>query len=399
MPDLMYNSSKLAWLNTTPVQTIFKLLSQNGGEGRIVGGAVRDYLLGVKIGDVDYCSTHTPNQVIELAKVNNIRYVESGIKYGTITLLIAGQNFEVTSLREDVKTDGRHAVVVYGVDFVKDAMRRDFTFNALYMSADGQIHDPLKTGIADVKQAKIKFIGNADQRIKEDYLRILRYFRFIARFGLNIDQTDYKQISALVGGLNQLSAERLLNEFTRIYSSEHIILALKMMEDCNIFQQLFKTNLELSIVEYIKDNELEFEDKWLVQLYATLPNLSVKQWVKTLKISNKQQKIVTSLKWDAGIVVLNTIQLAKLIYKNSKKIVMHNLIINAAKQNYNITKLRQKLNFVNQFNTPTFPVKGQDLLNIGFKPGAELGTCLKTLENLWLESQFILTKTNLLAKV
>ncbi|MBL1240615.1 MAG: CCA tRNA nucleotidyltransferase [OCS116 cluster bacterium] len=387
------------WLMAKNIQSVFKLLKKNGGQGRIVGGAVRDHLLGVAIGDIDFCSTHTPQQLIEIAQQNNVRYIETGVKYGTVTLIINHQPFEVTSLREDVETNGRHAKVVYGTSFEKDAMRRDFTFNALYMDANGQAFDPLGTGIRDLADRKVKFIGNAKQRIEEDYLRILRYFRFIARFGFEYDQEDYAQIPQLVTGLTQLSAERLLVEFKRIYESKFLIEALGLMCDCKIFEQLFKTKAVLNKLEYLQNTTLTNKNIWLIRFRLSVPHVDSQIIVKRLKPSRKDQKILNQLNQLNHILSLNDVQLAREIYRHGHDMIADNLIHFAAETNFNFEFLQQKLSFVKGFEIPTFPIKGADLFDLGFEAGPQMGQKIKQLESMWLESGFKLSKQDLLTAI
>lgn len=387
------------WLKAKNIQTVFQLLSQNGGEGRIVGGAVRDHLLGVEIGDVDFCSTHTPEKLIEIAKQNNIRFIETGVKYGTVTLIIDHQNFEVTALREDVETDGRHTKVIYGTDFKRDAMRRDFTFNALYMDADGQISDPLERGVKDLKQRQIKFIGKASMRIEEDYLRILRYFRFIARFGFDYDADDYAQIPKLVSGLDQLSAERLLTEFKRIYKGEFLIQALGLMAECKIFEQVFGCSVQLGALNYLQENKLNFDYIWLVQLKLSLPNLDVEKLAQILKLSNKDQKILNKLNQLDNILQIDDSEMGQNIYLHGKAKLTQNLVYFAAEMNFNFERLQQKLDFVGQFEIPIFPIKGEDLFELGFQAGPKMGQKMKQLETDWLNSNFTLTKPSLLKAI
>lgn len=387
------------WLNAQNIQKVFKLLAQNNGEGRIVGGAVRDHLMGVEIGDIDFCSTHRPEELIKIAKNNKIRYVETGVKYGTVTLILDGKPFEVTSLRQDVETDGRHAKVIYGTDFKQDAMRRDFTINALYIDAQGKIYDPLGSGLTDLRHRKIKFIGNAAKRIEEDYLRILRYFRFIARFGFEYEQADFTQIKNLVSGLDQLSAERLLAEIKGIYQGEFLIHALQLMAECEIFNQIFKTQVSQDRVQYLQENRLRLKNIWLIRFRLSLPNLSIETAIKRLKPSNKHQKILNQMNQLPEILQINQNELSKLIYQNGKQMIAQNLVYFAAETNFDFATLQQKLAHVEQFDIPTFPINGADLFAKGFKAGPEMGQKIKQLENLWLSSDFSLTKWALLKAI
>lgn len=172
-------SGKADWLKAKPLQALFKALNRDGGEARVVGGAVRNTLLGTKVSDVDLATTHLPQDTVRLANEAGFKPVPTGIEHGTITVVVQGHPFEVTTLRQDIETNGRHAKVAFGTDWKADAERRDFTINALYVTADGGVIDDVG-GLADIESRTLRFIGDAEQRIREDYLRILRFFRFFA---------------------------------------------------------------------------------------------------------------------------------------------------------------------------------------------------------------------------
>ncbi len=170
-------SGKADWLKSKPLQALFKALNRDGGEARVVGGAVRNTLLGSSVSDVDLATTHLPQDTVRLANEAGFKPVPTGIDHGTITVVVQGHPFEVTTLRQDIETNGRHAKVAFGTDWKADAERRDFTINALYVTADGAVIDDVG-GLADIESRTLRFIGDAEQRIREDYLRILRFFRF-----------------------------------------------------------------------------------------------------------------------------------------------------------------------------------------------------------------------------
>src|SRR4051812_41086197 len=221
------------WFTAEPVQRVFALLAKEGAEARVVGGAARNALMGVPVVDVGgggartafggvrgvavfFPTTATPDAVTRLAEAARIKTVPTGIDHGTVTLVLHGQPFEVTTLREDVATDGRHAKVRFGSDWTADAQRRDFTVNALSVDGDGTVHDPLG-GYADVVAGRIRFIGDADRRIAEDRLRILRFFRFNAEYGRgDVDPLGLSAATRAGGGLRELSAERIGQEMRRL---------------------------------------------------------------------------------------------------------------------------------------------------------------------------------------
>lgn len=208
-------SDKAEWLKSPPLRALFDALNRDGGEARVVGGAVRNSLLGTKVSDVDLATTHLPQDTMRLVKDAGFKPVPTGIEHGTVTVVVQGRPFEVTTLRTDIETNGRHAKVVFGTDWQKDAERRDFTINALYAKADGTIVDHVG-GLADIETRTLRFIGDAEARIREDYLRILRFFRFFAWYGSGRPEADGLRASArLKDGLNQLSAERVWVELSR----------------------------------------------------------------------------------------------------------------------------------------------------------------------------------------
>ncbi len=211
----------LSALSLPSLRRALALLDAEGEETRLVGGAVRDLLLGLPPGDFDLATTATPETVIARAKAAGVPFIPTGLAHGTVTLIVEGRPLEVTTLREDVDTDGRHAKVRFGRDFAADARRRDFTINALSLDASGRVHDSVG-GLADLEAGRVRFIGEARRRIAEDYLRILRFLRFSARFGDGgLDAEGFVACSAGRAGLAQLSAERVRAELLKILVARH----------------------------------------------------------------------------------------------------------------------------------------------------------------------------------
>src|SRR5215469_8212869 len=208
------------WLTTGPTSRVLRLLNANGEEARVIGGAVRNALLNIPVGDIDIATTAVPDEVIRRARSAGIKSVPTGIEHGTVTLVINAQPFEVTTLREDTETFGRKARVAFGRDWVGDARRRDFTMNALSASPDGVVHDYVG-GLADIAERRVRFIGDPKQRIEEDYLRILRFFRIHAAFGAGeVDRAGYFACIAARAGLASLSAERVRMEVLKLLVAE-----------------------------------------------------------------------------------------------------------------------------------------------------------------------------------
>ncbi len=227
-----------AWLEREETQAVFDALQGHGIETRAVGGAVRNTLLGLAVTEIDLATTAVPEEVMALAAKAGLKAVPTGIDHGTVTLVASGVPFEVTTLRRDVETFGRHARIAYTKDWKEDARRRDFTLNALYADRDGQVFDPLG-GYADLRAGQVRFIGDAEERIKEDYLRILRFFRVHAYYGKGpLDPAGLAAAVRLRGGLDQLSAERVGAELRRILIAPQAAGAVKALYDYGLLTGL-----------------------------------------------------------------------------------------------------------------------------------------------------------------
>src|SRR5438876_4673968 len=227
------------WLRSGPTARVLELLNGNGEEARVVGGAVRNALLKIPTGDIDIATTAAPDEVIRRAKAAGIKSVPAGIEHGTVTLLDDAHPFEVTTLREDTETFGRKAKVAFGRDWVRDAERRDFTINGLSVDAEGVVHDHVG-GLADIAAKRVRFIGDAGQRIAEDYLRILRFFRMNASYGAGEpDRAGYLACIGGRAGLADLSAERIRMEMLKLVVANGALVAVTAMADGGLLLPIF----------------------------------------------------------------------------------------------------------------------------------------------------------------
>src|SRR6202048_361377 len=227
------------WLKSGPAARVLGLLNGDGEEARVVGGAVRNALLKIPLGDIDIATTALPDEVVRRAKAAGIKTVPTGIDHGTVTLVVEAQPFEVTTLREDTETFGRKAKVAFGRDWVRDAERRDFTINGLSVDADSVVHDHVG-GLEDIAARRIRFIGDPDQRIAEDYLRILRFFRFHAAYGAGEpDRAGYLACVAARAGLATLSAERVRMEMLKLMVAQGAPSAITAMADGGLLLPIF----------------------------------------------------------------------------------------------------------------------------------------------------------------
>ncbi|MCC2113317.1 MAG: CCA tRNA nucleotidyltransferase, partial [Hyphomicrobiales bacterium] len=224
------------WLHDAALQAVLEMLDSDGEEARIVGGAVRNALIGEPIGDVDIATTALPDEVLRRAAAAGLKAVPTGIDHGTVTVVSGGHGFEVTTLRRDVETHGRHATVAFGRDWAEDAHRRDFSMNAIYADREGRLHDPV-AGYADALARHVRFIGDATTRIREDYLRILRFFRFHAAYGRgDPDREGFLAAIRERDGLRRLSAERIGAEMRRLVTAPRAPETVQIMSEAGLLE-------------------------------------------------------------------------------------------------------------------------------------------------------------------
>ncbi|MDG1708340.1 MAG: CCA tRNA nucleotidyltransferase, partial [Emcibacteraceae bacterium] len=258
----MLNIASEKWLQNKELRKVMNALGADDGNAKIVGGAVRDALVNIywnkkrKIGDVDIASKLTPAENIERLNVAGIKVVPTGIDHGTVMAVIGKKTFEITTLRRDVTTDGRHAEVEFTQDWVEDAKRRDFTINAFYLDLDGTVYDPLD-GFADLKAAKIRFIGNARERIKEDALRILRLFRFSSEFEVGgVDEDGLLASVELKAMIRDLSGERIWQEFSKIITSKRALQVIPVLNAVGLLDEILPMHVNYDkFLKYVKSQK------------------------------------------------------------------------------------------------------------------------------------------------
>lgn len=371
---------------------------------RIVGGAVRNFLLNKDINDFDLSTTFSPQETINILQKNNIKAIPTGIKFGTITAIINNRTFEITSTREDIKTDGRHAEVKFTKSFEIDSKRRDFTFNALYLDFNNNLFD-YHNGVDDLKKGKIKFIGNAEKRIQEDYLRILRFFRFFCYYGIFLDNEGLKYAIKYKDKLNLISGERIKTEMFKILISNYAINTLNRMYLSGILEII--TNIKkfdflnlqylYSIKQFI-NTEISAE----LTLSLLLNNIDELNILKDKwKLSKKENTKIFNLLQHKNDNLYNEKNIRELLFIHEKSFIKELIVLNAIlkckinPQNY----INNLLIYLDKTNIPIFPINGNDLENIGIKNKKDYGKILLDLKNEFIKSDFKLTKEELLNKI
>ena len=397
-----------SWLTAPHVAKLLAALNAEGEEARIAGGAVRNTLLGEPIGDVDVATTATPTDASRILGAAGFKIVPTGMEHGTITAVRGGEAVEVTTLREDVETDGRHAVVAFGRDWVRDAERRDLTMNALYMNADGSVFDPLGVE-ADVHARNVRFVGEAARRIEEDHLRILRFFRFFAWYGRHRPDADgLRACARLKGGIESLSVERVWQEVRKTLAARDPSRALLWMRQTGVLTVALPETERWGIDAVPQLTAAEDAFDWrpdpLLRLAAMLPPdpKVVAALAKRLKLSNDDRDAL--LRWSEGArpnPAFDDVDLARTMYATSREGTEHVLRLALAKAHAagdlnEVAAFRRQLDVAVAWDRPVMPVQGRDLRDRGVEPGPEMGERLREIERRWIASGFTLTRDELL---
>ena len=365
----------------------------------VVGGSIRDALLNREITDIDFATSLKPKTITEILNKENIKFIDVGIDHGTVTAIINERKFEITTFRNDIFTDGRHAQVSFSNSLEEDALRRDFTINAMYLDKGGNLIDP-KDGKTDLENRVVRFIGNPDERIKEDYLRLLRYFRFLSRYLDNIDKASMDASILLAKNLNLLSAERLLLEFNKILLSKNAINILdKIIKNdvlTNIFIPVLIDNYQLnkSLLKNILAKLINYKDRLnypfiiyvsflitFLEQKETNKNNIISLVIKKFKLSREDKRLlIRNIDWLLNIKKINKITIINLWLDYGELEVMDfkDILI--------INDISIKNDLKNAFNKPPpkFPISGKDLIKKGLKEGKEVGQVLNHIRDWWI---------------
>ena len=361
---------------------------------RFVGGCVRKHLSNGKIDDIDIATILTTDQIKEKFKDTNFKVIDTGIKHGTVTILFNKFKVELTTLRKDIQTDGRHAKVEFTDDWKQDSERRDFTINAIYLDINGKIFDP-QMGTLDLKNHNIKFIGDPQRRIEEDYLRIIRFIRFKIMYDSKVEPSTSDIIKQNLDGIKKISKERILIELLKILDLENF---LRINQDSNlkeIFSMIFPEFLYLNRLERLKKvyNNTELNRDILLGILLIDEKDNYEYFIHKYKASNKMKETLEKLKKNLLILKSNKDffekDLIKNVYLNGKNhLIALNLIYYSMNSKVKIIDFSKIYNKILKTKVPLFPINGEFLKKKGMKEGQFLGNVLKTLEIEWMNNNF-----------
>lgn len=402
-PDFLPNGD---WIRLPPLSRVLEVLNQDGVETRVVGGAVRDALLGRPHGDVDCATTASTDKITALVEAAGLKAIPTGVAHGTITVVAKGHPFEVTTLRHDVETHGRHATVAFGADWEQDAQRRDFTMNALYVGRDGRLYDPVN-GYGDILARRVRFIGEATARIREDFLRILRFFRFHAQFAEGAP--DPAGLTAAIHerrGLLGLSGERLRQEIFRLLVAPGAVPTAEIMANCGILGIVTGGVAYLPSLARHADNEafagMEPDPiRRLAALAVAIPE-DAERLTKRLRLSNAEHRRLATAA--AGWWRLNPV-----MEEDARKTLLYRIGPDAYRDRAALAfarsgaaaddpRWRDLASLPDRWAAPVFPVKGADLMGLGIPSGPEVGRILGQLEADWIAGGFAMDRAGLLEK-
>lgn len=385
-----------AWLHTPALLQVLGVLEANGGAARVVGGAVRNALLGEPITDIDIATPLTPQEVMARGSAAGLGVHPTGIDHGTITLVANGHPFEVTTLRRDVETDGRRAVVAFSSDWREDAERRDFTMNALYAARDGTVYDYFG-GLADLAVKRIRFIGSAEQRIREDYLRILRFFRFHAQYGHGDPEPDgLAACVRLKDGIVRLSAERIGAEMMKLLAAPGAAAAITVMADTSILATVLGPRTYPSRLERLVQIEAAtgLKADALTRLAAlTLDGPeAASHLAQHLRLANTQaEALARAAQRHAAFDPATPEAEARIwLYKTGADAYARAALVAWAESAAGAGDVARKERAIlpQRWSPPVLPVRGADVLALGVPAGPRVGEVLKAFENWWISADF-----------
>ena len=392
--------------NQTPANKIFEAINNysESSEVRYVGGCIRKVINKEVVDDIDLATNLKPNEICEALKNKDINFYETGIEHGTVTAVIDEYKYEITSLRKDVKTDGRHAKVEFSLDWKEDAVRRDFSINSIYSDARGNLFDP-NNGKKDLEEGLIHFIGDAESRIKEDYLRILRYVRFFLNYSNHKHKPEIiKIIKRNIGGISKLSSERLIDEFKKLTKSHGFVKLFQDNDSLEIIEIIFPQLKNLAkfkkLNTHARDNLFKIDFIFLLSLMIVDGTDNTDYFLYKFNISKKDQKRLKLIdffyKEKVNIKNFTEKNFNKIFYFNGKQAVIDIINFKLFTSNKVEKKLIKLIEVYKDKVIPIMPIGANTLMvKYNIPEGKILGNKLKMIEEAWVENGFTISEKNI----
>jgi poly(A) polymerase len=401
----------LPWMAAPETTAVFNTLKSGGAQARFVGGCVRDALAGRPVNDLDIATDAEPAQVIALMQAAGFKTIPLGLAHGTVMVVVGGESFEITTLRRDIETDGRRAKVEFTNDWEADAARRDLTFNALSLDIDGNIYDPFN-GVEDLEAGRVRFVGDAATRIREDFLRLLRYYRFFAHYGRPPADSDARAACrALVSGLDQLSGERVRAELFKLLAAPDPALTLDMMREDGVMRGVIQGDGNIErLARLVAVENMENTADPVRRLFALLSVNSddLRRIARRLRLSNSELEGLLRLADGAGRLHahMESVALRRHIYRLGPAAARELTImawaddvVDDRADDDNEAGWRAVIGVIDGWTPIALPVTGSDVLRLGVEAGAPVGVFLRDVEDWWMAGDFKADRKSCLAEL
>jgi len=385
------------WMVEPATRAVLTALSAGDVEARFVGGSVRDALLGQRISDIDIATPAPPERIIELLEKAGIKVVATGLAHGTVTAVVPPRHFEITTLRRDVETYGRRARVAFDADWAADAARRDFTINAIFLAPDGTIDDPVG-GVSDLRAHRVRFVGDPPTRIAEDVLRLLRYYRFEARFGTGIgDKRARAACRAATHLLPTLSGERIAQELVKLLETPDPIAVLRMMQEDGVLAVALPETRRLDRLGRLIEIEPKADPLLRLAALIEVDEYGAAALAARLRFSNAWRDRLRGLlrPWPVdqkGVVQAQRRALYRLGVARYSDVAL----LLAAEGEMSKSRLAELLGIARTWTPPVFPLAGHDVTELGIPPGERVGQLLEAVRDWWEASDFTADRTRCL---
>ena len=398
------------WMTAAPVGRVLDALEAEGGAGcaRFVGGCVRDAVLGRPVDEIDIATTLTPDLTTRALRSAGLKAIPTGVEHGTVTAVADSKPFEITTLRRDVETDGRRAVVAFTADWAQDAARRDFTLNALYADRAGTIFDPVGRGLDDARAGRIVFVGDAPTRIREDHLRILRFFRFLAWYGRGEpDTAALAACAALADQVPTLPGERISKELLKLLAADDPRAAVGRMAQAGVLAQILPIVGDLARFEALVEIEVDqlFACDPELRLAALLPDdeAGALRLAERLRLSNDQRDRLTGALGQGPPITswMSPRELRRAVYRLGARTLSDRIKLAWAGQARSATsnQWRGQLALAESWTPPPFPLTGEDVMSAGVPKGPMVGRVLREVEEWWIDHDFLDDKFSAIEKL
>ena len=386
------------WMVEPATRAVVAALSSGGVEARFVGGSVRDALLGRPIVDIDIATPAPPERIIELLEKSGIKVVPTGLAHGTVTAVVPPRHFEITTLRRDVETYGRRARVAFDADWAADAVRRDFTINAIFLAADGTIHDPVG-GFADLQARRVRFVGDPATRIAEDVLRLLRYYRFEARFGAGVGDPEARAACrAAAHLLPTLSGERVSQELVKLLETQDPIAALRMMQEDGVLAVVLPEARHIERLRQMIAIEPEPDQLRRLAALVEVDGEGALALAARLRFPNAWRDRLHGLAppWPADPQEDARSQ-RRSLYRLGAGRYRDIALLVASAGAMPQSRLAELLDLTRSWTPPVFPLAGRDVTALGIPPGERVGRLLAAVHDWWEEGDFAADRGQCLA--